>query len=100
MAVTGSVLTLFRYLDTGTLFAGTWGKVFAIKLAQYGIMVLAAAIATLVLDRRMRAPMRAPKRPQAATAAAPGAATDAITRESLALLDGKEGRKAVHLCRS
>lgn len=90
MAVTGSVLTLFRYLDTGTLFAGTWGKVFAIKLAQYGIMVLAAAIATLVLDRRMRAP----KRPQAA-AAAPGAATDAITRESLASLDGKEGRKAV-----
>jgi predicted heme/steroid binding protein len=91
MAVTGSILTLFRYLEIGTVFTGTWGKVFAVKLAQFGIMVLAAAIATLVLDRRMRAA----KRPQVTTSATPGGATDAITRESLASLDGKEGRKAV-----
>jgi hydroxylamine dehydrogenase len=90
MGVTGTVLTLFRQFDTGAVFVGTWGKVFAIKLAQYALMVLVAAIATLMLDRRMRAPKHPP-----AAAAAPGASTDAITRESLASLDGKEGRKAV-----
>jgi hydroxylamine dehydrogenase len=91
MAATGSVLTLFRYLETGTVFAGTWGRVFAIKLVQFGIMVSAAAIATLVLDRRMRAP----ERPQVTATTVAGAATDGITLESLSLLDGKEGRKAV-----
>jgi hydroxylamine dehydrogenase len=90
MAVTGSVLTLFRYLEIGAVFTGTWGKVFAIKLVQFGIMVLAAAIATLVLDRRMRALNRPRVTPTAA-----GAATDAITQESIALLDGREGHKAV-----
>ena len=90
MAITGTVLTVFRYLDTGTVFTGTWGTVFAIKLAQYALMVLAAAIATRVLDRRMRAP----KRP-AAPAAAAATEGEGITAESLAGLDGKDGRKAV-----
>ncbi len=67
MGVTGVVLTLFRQFDTGAVFVGTWGRVFAIKLVQYGLMVVAAAIATMMLDRRMRAPKRQPDAAPATT---------------------------------
>ncbi len=86
MGVSGVILTILRYLNTGTVFSGTWGTVFAIKLAQYGLLVLMAGVATIVLDHRMRAPRPAPAMP------AEGAG---VTLESLAAFDGKEGRKAL-----
>jgi len=90
MAVTGIVLTAFRYRETGAVFTGTWGRVFAIKLVQYGLMVLVAAIATVVLDRRMRQRQATP--PAAAPA---GTGQEAITADSLPGFDGRDGRKAV-----
>ena len=35
MAVTGIVLTILRYRETGSVFVGTFGVVFIIKLAQF-----------------------------------------------------------------
>jgi len=87
MAGTGTILTLLRYRETGNVFAGSFGTVFVIKLVQFGLLVTAATVATAVLDRRMR------RRTQAATPALPSGG--AITTDSLATLDGKEGRKAV-----
>lgn len=91
MAATGTVLTVFRYLETGAVFTGTWGTVFGIKLAQFAVIVLVAGVATLVLDRRMRAP------PKAAGAAevAGDIGAQAITPETLSAFDGKEGHKAI-----
>jgi hydroxylamine dehydrogenase len=87
MAVTGTLLTYNRYLETGTVFSGTWGTVFIIKLAQYGLLVLGAAIATGVLDRRMRAARRSAK--------AGMLPSDAITAQNLAAFDGREGHKGI-----
>jgi len=87
MAVSGTVLTLYRYQETGTVFAGTFGTVFIIKLAQYGLMVVLAAAATTVLDRQMRAAKR-PGTP-------PSTPSEAITSASLPTFDGQEGREAV-----
>jgi len=85
MATTGSVLTYLHYRETGSVFSGTFGTVFLIKLAQFALMVILAAIATRVLDRRMRARARAPAAP----------AADGILPESLPTFDGREGRKAL-----
>ena len=85
MGITGVILTTLRYLNTGALFSGTWGRVFIIKLAQYLILVAMAAVATFVLDKRMKAPK---------PAAVPAAGGD-ITGASLAAFDGKEGRKGL-----
>jgi predicted heme/steroid binding protein len=93
MAVTGTILTFFRYRDTGAVFTGTWGTVFIIKLVQYGIMVIAAAIATMALDRRMRAPRRPVPAATASGAAGPG--PEGITRDALPTFDGREGHKGV-----
>jgi len=87
MAVTGTILSIYRYQETGSLFRGTWGTVFLIKLAQYGIMVIVAAVVTTVLDRRMRAARRA-------VAAAPSP-TGGITPETLSAFDGREGHRAI-----
>ena len=87
MAGTGTVLTLLRYRETGDVFAGTFGTVFVIKLAQFGLLVAGATIATAVLDRRMRTDARS-------KASAPSSA-EATATESLGSLDGKESRKAV-----
>jgi len=85
MGISGVILTTLRYANTGTIFAGTWGKVFLIKLAQYVLLVAMAAVATFVLDRRMKAPKTAP----------PSAAGEGMTVAALAGFDGKEGRKAL-----
>ncbi len=87
MAVTGTVLTIYRYQETGTVFSGTFGTVFIIKLLQYGLMVFLAAIATSVLDRRMRA-----ARPSVGQ---PSAKPGEITAELLPTFDGQDGRKAI-----
>jgi hydroxylamine dehydrogenase len=87
MTITGTVLTLYRYQETGTVFTGSFGTVFVIKLFQFGLMVLLAFISTTVLDRRMRSLGR-PEAP-------PGYSTEGITSESLPLLDGREGHKGV-----
>jgi hydroxylamine dehydrogenase len=87
MTVTGLALTIFRYLETGAVFAGTFGTVFIIKLIQFGIIVTLGVVATLVLDRRMR---RAIRRDEA-----PGSRPEAIGAESLSGYDGKGGRKGI-----
>jgi predicted heme/steroid binding protein len=87
MGATGIALAIFRYLETGSVFSGTFGKVFIIKLVQVGIMVVLAFIATAVLSRQMR------KRPHAEPQAALG--SEAIAPETIASLDGKDGNRAV-----
>ncbi len=86
MAVTGTVLTLYRYQETGALFRGTWGVVFALKLAQYVLMVILAAVVSVVLDKRLRS---------AREPAAGPPADGLFTATSLSGHDGKEGRKAL-----
>jgi hydroxylamine dehydrogenase len=85
--VTGVGLTIFRYLETGSVFTGTFGTVFIIKLAQFALMVTLALIATVFLSRRLRQP----KRPVEAPPSAPGE----VTAEALPSLDGKDGSRAV-----
>ncbi|MEA3374737.1 MAG: hypothetical protein U9R72_00825 [Chloroflexota bacterium] len=87
MGVTGTALAVFRYLETGSVFSGTFGTVFIIKLAQVGIMVLLALIATVVLTRRLR---RGVGREGAADTE-----SDDITPETLPSLDGRDGGRAV-----
>ena len=85
--VTGIGLTIFRYLETGSVFTGTFGTVFIIKLAQFALMVILAFIATVFLSRRLRQQ----KRPVQAPPSAPGE----VTPETLPALDGKDGSRAV-----
>jgi predicted heme/steroid binding protein len=87
MGVTGTVLAVFRYLETGSVFSGVFGTVFIIKLAQVGVMVTLALIATVVLTRRLRKGV--PDEPLTTTA--PGA----ITPDRLSSFDGQDGRRAV-----
>ena len=87
MLVTGTALTVFRYLEVGSVFTGAFGTVFIIKLAQFGVMVTLAFVATVVLSRRLRQD----KRPSAPPSPAP----EEITPETLPSFDGKEGHRAV-----
>ncbi|UCC61891.1 MAG: hypothetical protein JSV36_13995, partial [Anaerolineae bacterium] len=87
MAVTGSVLTLFRYLETGSVFAGTFGTVFILKLAQFGVMVILAFVATAIVTRRIKRNAR--------PLTLPISSPDEITPETLPSFDGQEGAKAV-----
>jgi predicted heme/steroid binding protein len=87
MGVTGIVLAVFRYLETGSVFSGTFGTVFIIKLAQVGLMVLLAFIATVVLTRRLR---RSP-----GGEGPPAPASDEIGPETLPSLDGRNESRAV-----
>jgi predicted heme/steroid binding protein len=86
MGATGTGLTIFRYGETGSVFSGTFGTVFIIKLIQVGIMVLLAFIATLVLSRRMREAHRG--EPEASLG------SEEITPSRLASLDGQSGNRA------
>jgi len=85
--VTGVGLTIFRYLETGSVFTGTFGTVFIIKLAQFALMVILAFIATVFLSRRLRQQ----KRSVQAHPSAPGE----VTPETLPSLDGQDGSQAV-----
>jgi len=87
MSLTGIALTVFRYLETGSVFSGTFGIVFIIKLVQVGIMVIIALIATVVLSPRMRQSIH--------PSTAPGSASGEITAETLSSLEGKDGGRAV-----
>jgi predicted heme/steroid binding protein len=87
MAVTGIALTLLRFFETGSVFSGTFGLVFGIKLALFGAMVLLAAIATVMLTRRMRA--ASPSR------AVLGSATHEINTDTLASFSGMDGNRAI-----
>jgi hydroxylamine dehydrogenase len=87
MAATGIALTLYRRLETGPVFSGTFGAVFVVKLALFGLMVLLAAIATVVLTRQMQKGLR--------DKVVLGSASSEITSETLPSHDGREGRRAV-----
>lgn len=87
MTLTGIALTVFRYLETGSVFSGTFGTVFIVKLVQFGIMVIVALIATLVLSRRMRRGAR--------PGGTPGSSSGEITPEMLSSFEGKDGSRAV-----
>jgi hydroxylamine dehydrogenase len=87
MTATGIALTLYRYLETGSVFVGTFGTVFVIKLVQFGMMVLLALVATTILSRRMRKGLHRKE--------APVSESQEITPQSLLSLDGKEGRRGV-----
>lgn len=87
MAATGIVLTVLRYLETGSVFSGTFGVVFIIKLVQFGLMVLLALVATVVLTRRLRrATQRAEAAPSDPKEVSPG---------TLSSYDGRDGSKAL-----
>jgi predicted heme/steroid binding protein len=87
MSATGIVLAFFRHLETGSVFSGTFGTVFIIKLILLGIMVILALIATVVLSRRMRQ-----ERPLLVT---PLSSPEEITSETLSSFDGKDGARAI-----
>ena len=87
MAITGLALTLYRRMETGAVFVGTFGTVFIIKLSLFGLMVLLAAIATVVLTRRMQKGLR--------DRAVSDPTSSEITSETLPAHDGQEGRRAV-----
>ncbi len=86
MLVTGVALTVFRYLEVGSVFTGTFGTVFIIKLVQFGLMVALALVATVVLTRRMQRASRPDETP---------AHPDEVTRETLPSFDGQDGRRAL-----
>jgi hydroxylamine dehydrogenase len=88
MAVTGIALTIFRHLETGSVFSGIFGTVFIIKLVQFGIMVFLAFIATVVLSRRMQQSAR----PGATLASS---LEEGITPETLSSSTGKDGTRAI-----
>jgi hydroxylamine dehydrogenase len=87
MTATGIALTLYRYLETGSVFAGTFGTVFVIKLVQFGLMVLLALVATVVLSRRMRKGLHRKE--------APVADSQEMSSQTLPSFDGKEGRRGI-----
>ncbi len=89
MLLTGIALTIFRYLEMGSVFTGTFGTVFIIKLVQVAIMMILAFISTVVLSPRMRRSRRLAPR---ITAPSLG---EEITSEMLAFFDGKDGRRAI-----
>jgi hydroxylamine dehydrogenase len=84
---TGIGLAVFRQLETGNIFSGVWGTVFVIKIVLTGLMVILAGFASILITRRLRAP-RLGQTP-------PAADSGAITSQTLATHDGKEGAKAV-----
>ncbi|MBN1641109.1 MAG: hypothetical protein JXA09_07725 [Anaerolineae bacterium] len=87
VALTGIVLTILRYLETGSVFSGAFGTIFIIKLAQFGLMVLLALIATVTLTRRLRKSAQ----PQAGAAPTP----QEVTAETLPSFDGQAGKRAM-----
>ena len=87
MAISGIVLTLYRRLETGAVFSGTFGTVFIVKLSLFGVMVLLALIATVVLTPRMQKALRGQ--------VVLGSVSHQITAETLVSHDGQEGRRAV-----
>jgi len=87
MLVTGLILTIFRYLETGSVFTGTFGTVFIIKLVLATMVAVVAIVATVVLSPRMRRRLR-----EAATAPPFAGGT---TPQTLSSFDGKEGNKAI-----
>jgi len=89
MALTGTTLAAFRYMETGSLFAGTFGVAFILKLAQFGGMVILAFVSTVVLTPRIRRSRLLPTR---ITAPSLG---EEITSDMLSFFDGKGGRRAI-----
>ncbi len=87
MALTGIVLTIFRYLETGFVYTGFFGTVFIIKLILSAIMVILAFIAFVSLERRLRHGK--------GLVVAPPASPEEITLETLASYDGEEGTRAI-----
>ncbi|MBN1401500.1 MAG: hypothetical protein JXA74_11725, partial [Anaerolineae bacterium] len=86
MAATGTGLAVLRHLETGSVFQGSFGAVFIIKLALFGIMVLLAFVATAILSRRMRAT------PEGQTS---GPTSGNRTPETLAASSGEDGARAI-----
>ncbi len=54
VGVTGIILTIYRVRSVEALWTTTFGIVWLVKVAFFMIMVLIAAVATTVLNRRMR----------------------------------------------
>ncbi len=84
MAVTGSVLTIFRISSPEMLFHNRFGILLTVKIAIFLIMVVSALIVVLFLAPRMRNR----KALQVATG------KKELTAAELAHFDGKEGRPA------
>jgi hydroxylamine dehydrogenase len=87
MLFTGIALTAFRYLETGSVFTGTFGAVFFVKLFLVALMAIIAFIATVVLTPRMRHHARG--------VPTPPSSDGEITPEMLSSFDGKDGSRAI-----
>ena len=72
---------------TVAVFAGTFGTVFIVKLSLFGLMVILAAIATVVLTRQMQKGLR--------DKVVLGSAASEITSATLPSHDGREGRRGI-----
>jgi predicted heme/steroid binding protein/uncharacterized membrane protein len=87
ITVTGIALTLYRRLETGPVFSGTFGTVFVIKLALFGAMVLLAMIATVVLTPKLQKRTRGQ--------VSEDSTSSEVTSETLPTHDGREGQRAI-----
>jgi predicted heme/steroid binding protein len=80
-------MTVYRRLETGAVFVGTFGTVFIVKLSLFGAMVLLAAIATVILTPRLQKALRGQ--------VVLGSTSRGISAQTLPSHDGQEGRRAV-----
>jgi predicted heme/steroid binding protein len=84
MAVTGSILTLYRVSSLDMLFYSRFGTLLVIKIAIFLVMVIAALSVVLLIAPRLRRKMLQP---------APEG-KDELTMAELSRFDGKDGRPA------
>jgi predicted heme/steroid binding protein len=84
MAVTGSILTLYRISSLDMLFHSRFGTLLVIKIAIFLVMVIAALSVVLLIAPRLRRKKRQP---------AP-VVKDELTVTELSRFDGKDGRPA------
>jgi len=84
MAVTGSILTVYRVSSLEMLFHSRFGTLLSIKIAIFLVMVIAALSVVLLIAPRLRQKKQQP---------AP-AEKDELTAAELSQFDGKDGRPA------
>jgi len=88
MAVTGTILTLYRVSSMDMLFQTRFGMLLTFKVALFLMMVFAALFVLLVIAPRLRG--------KATRRVADG--KEQLDAAELAQFDGKEGRKAYFAC--
>lgn len=84
MAVTGSILTIFRVSSLDMLFHSRFGTLLVIKIAIFLVMVIAALSVVLLIAPRLRQKKRQLE----------PAEKDELTVTELSQFDGKDGRPA------